>query len=105
MALPPWNDSMSDGCSFAPIADSIPGCHGCCVRHDEAYYYGGSKADRLAADNALKACWIANGMARWRAEWRYRRVRILGVPWLRIKGVSWAFGGDVFKYTDKPNRA
>lgn len=30
--------------------------HQCCVEHDRAYYYGGSRTDKLAADETLKQC-------------------------------------------------
>ncbi len=30
--------------------------HDCCVKHDEAYYYGGTKEDKRLADKNLKEC-------------------------------------------------
>lgn len=48
----------SDGCSLYP--DGRPGQPGlwcdCCLRHDVAYWRGGTGAERLAADQALKQC-------------------------------------------------
>ena len=49
---------ISDGCSLFP--DGTPAhpelwCD-CCLRHDVAYWQGGSDDDRLAADRALRAC-------------------------------------------------
>lgn len=62
-------DKHSDGCSggmsagyarLSPeireqIGETLP-WRECCVAHDRAYYYGGSRAEKLAADEALKAC-------------------------------------------------
>lgn len=104
MTLPPWDDSMSDGCSGAPFLSKLLGAVACCKRHDEAYYYGGTRADREQADRALLACWLRTGeVSAWRAQLGYRIVRVMGSPQLRIKGVSWSFGGDVFAYRkDEP---
>jgi hypothetical protein len=101
MTLPPWNDAMSDGCS-GPVPVGEPKYLACCFRHDEAYYYGGSRADRLVADEALRACWIANGMGWIDADIRVWFIRLFGGPMWRRKNVSWAFGGEVFAYTDAP---
>jgi hypothetical protein len=62
-------DKHSDGCSggmsasYAMLPQEIRRQIGatlpwreCCVAHDRAYYYGGSRAEKLAADEALKAC-------------------------------------------------
>jgi prolyl oligopeptidase len=48
----------SDGCSLFPDQDyqSRTSWCGCCVRHDWAYWQGGSAAERKAADSALAAC-------------------------------------------------
>lgn len=59
----------SDGCSggmsaaYAPLpqeihdrfGETLP-WHQCCVEHDRAYYYGGSREEKRAADEALKQC-------------------------------------------------
>lgn len=61
----------SDGCSggmstaYARLPDwvqeqfgeELPWRH-CCVEHDRAYYYGGSREDKIAADRQLKKCVI-----------------------------------------------
>jgi hypothetical protein len=101
VTLPPWNDSMSDGCS-GPVPVGNPKFHARCVRHDERYYYGGSYADRLAADIELLVGWITDGMDPELAVMRYRYIRAFGGPIWRRKNVSWAFGGEVFAYTDEP---
>jgi hypothetical protein len=102
--LPRWRDEWSDGCSFAPIA-SATACRACCVRHDEAYYYGGGKADRRRADEQFLVCLVGRGMPSALAEVYYRAVRIGGAPRLHIPRVSWAFGGQVFRYTERPAEA
>lgn len=48
----------TDGCSLAPNG---PPAHPqsllrCCIEHDYLYWRGGSSAERLEADQALKAC-------------------------------------------------
>lgn len=59
----------SDGCSGGMSAayarlpqwvherfgETLP-WHDCCVEHDRAYYYGGNREQKLAADEALKRC-------------------------------------------------
>jgi hypothetical protein len=59
----------SDGCSggmsvaYAKLplwvhqryGETLP-WHHCCVEHDRAYYYGGTRERKLAADEALKRC-------------------------------------------------
>lgn len=99
-ALPPWVDSMSDGCSGPQVMSDIPATRACCVRHDEKYYYGGSAAARLRADRAFYACLRLVGLPIWRAYIVYYSVRLFGGPKGRKPGVSWAFGGEIFAYTD-----
>lgn len=51
---------VSDGCSVAP--DGFPGDDqkklwtDCCVKHDAAYWVGGTKQEKEYADNELKQC-------------------------------------------------
>lgn len=101
MSLPPWRDEMSDGCSGAPLLSAIPEARACCVRHDARYYVGGTWQDRLSADNDFRDELIATGkVPRWRAEAVYRLVRWFGGPNGRNPHYSWAFGGEVFAYTE-----
>lgn len=101
--LPPWVDSMSDGCSGGAVwLTRVPALRACCVIHDRAYYFGGSIADRQAADHALAAGLTAAGLPAWRAALVYRAVQLGGAPRWRRPGVSWAFGGRVFAYTAAP---
>ena len=52
---PPWDDNMADGCSG--VLDWLPlvgNMRPACVKHDKAYYFGGTKADKRKADQELK---------------------------------------------------
>jgi hypothetical protein len=104
--LPPWQDAMSDGCSWpggerAALWPVTPEAHRCCVAHDARYYRGGSITDRLRADEGLRACLLAAGLPRQLADFYFLFVRLGGGPEGRLPGVSWAFGGDVFQYTGR----
>ncbi len=48
----------SDGCSLFPDGtyEQQSLWMECCIRHDIAYWQGGTQAQRLAADEALEAC-------------------------------------------------
>ena len=65
-------EKHSDGCSggmsatYADLPDWVHEKLGktlpwrqCCVEHDRAYYYGGSREQKIAADKRLKECVIA----------------------------------------------
>jgi hypothetical protein len=62
-------EKHSDGCSggmtagYAKLPQNIRDRFGetlpwreCCVVHDQAYYYGGTREEKQAADEALKQC-------------------------------------------------
>ena len=107
--IAPWADSMSDGCSIpgGECGLSIPFTpdqHACCVRHDRAYYFGGSVNDRYSADNALRACMLAAGLDPVLTDVIFTGVRVGGGPEFRRPGISWAFGGKVFAYTRRPQQ-
>jgi hypothetical protein len=61
-ALPLWGDSLkpftTDGCSLFPEGTSEQQSlwAECCIRHDLAYWQGGTEAQRETADQALHAC-------------------------------------------------
>ena len=76
----------TDGCTLFPDGDY----GGCCVEHDKAYWYGGSRAERLQADLALKSCVEQRGRPLL-AKLMFIGVRIGGhtllpTPW------RWGFG-------------
>lgn len=105
--LPPWDPSMSDGCSvpeplrpFFPCDD--PAVRACCVIHDSEYYRGGTREQRLLADLMFAYNLLSTGQVSEETVWKmFLGVRAGGGPSGRIPGVSWAFGGNRFVY-DEP---
>lgn len=95
---------MSDGCSVPPFLKPFfpcddPAVIACCKVHDEAYYYGGTREQRLAADVMFCYNLLATGKVNAEtAEKMFLGVRVGGGPSGRIHGVSWAFGGNRFVY-------
>ena len=102
-----WDNAMSDGCSVPALLrlivpqESLAQCK-VCQHHDEAYYYGGSRADRRGADAEFRAGLSSSGMSAPKAWCYWIGVRFGGSPWYRVPNVSWAFGGAHFKYTPEP---
>ena len=104
--LPPWDDSMSDGCSVPTVAkpfllQSLE-AKTACIQHDRAYYLGGSRLDRLKADCEFALAILASP-DREQAEMVFNAVRVFGGPHFRVANVSWAFGGDRFFYEAPPD--
>ena len=102
-----WNSSMSDGCSVPKLLRLVvpretPEQCRICERHDEAYYYGGSRAHRRAADRVLRQGLTDAGMTSLKAWCYWMAVRMGGAPWYRVKGISWAYGGAFFRYSREP---
>jgi hypothetical protein len=86
-------DFTSDGCSLFPdgtISDRAKWCE-CCLRHDIAYWRGGTEEDRKQADAALRDCVLERTGDKALAEAMYLGVRAGGHPvfpaWYR-----WAYG-------------
>lgn len=121
--LPPWQDSMSDGCSGIPpfIWNALPegtivsnelflnittkeAVRAACVTHDKQYYYGGSELARFYADIAFAATLASLGVPPKLVDVMFNFVRAGGGPEFRQK-YSWAFGGEFFQYSDKPAMA
>jgi hypothetical protein len=51
---PPWNESMSDGCSAFVLKLALWPFKKYCLLHDEAYHYGGTQAwQKDQADSTL----------------------------------------------------
>ena len=89
-------DFKSDGCSLFPDGNY----HDCCFEHDKAYYFGGTKVERKAADRQLCDCVRAKGH-RFLAPMMYLGVRIGGVAWLPTP-FRWGFGNT--KNLNEPNK-
>lgn len=83
----------SDGCSLFPDANIITQknwCR-CCFAHDVAYWRGGTEADRLQADQKLKACVLKVTGDDWLASAMHRGVRLGGSPYFST-GYRWGYG-------------
>lgn len=103
---------MSDGCSvpdwMVPIKAyfETPVARQVCEHHDHAYYLGGPPEWRLLVDaewlaRIVRRCVLPGEMPLKIAERGYTAIRIFGGPHWR-KPWSWAFGGCVWCYSDRP---
>lgn len=92
--LPP--DYVSDKCSLFFDGD----WGDCCVEHDKAYFFGGTKKERRAADQKLCECVRSKGGRKHRiiAKMMWIGVRIGGVGFLPTP-FRWGFGKDWKKPT------
>lgn len=78
----------SDGCSCWPDGSWLE----CCVRHDEAYWRGGSWMDRFKADAALARCVARGEWTRWPlAAAMFVGVRLGGASFLPTP-FRWGYG-------------
>lgn len=83
----------SDGCSLFPDASPISESDwcACCYQHDIAYWQGGTKAQREAADEALGTC-VANKTGNTAlANLMYEGVRVGGSPYF-YSWYRWGYG-------------
>jgi hypothetical protein len=85
--LPP-RAFKSDGCSCFPDGNWVE----CCIRHDLAYWAGGTGKERLDADRELEKCVSEKGYPI-TAFFMYYGVRVGGVWWLPTP-FRWGFGWD-----------
>lgn len=88
---------FSDGCTLFPdgkLGDRRLWCD-CCFAHDVAYWRGGSRAEREAADVALRRCVFERTKDPRLAAVMYDAVRLGGAPyfpnWYRW-GYGWPWG-------------
>lgn len=95
--LPPQPEGLADfktdGCSRFPDRSRITGkdwCD-CCLRHDVAYWRGGSEDERLQADQALLRCVLARTDEPGLAAAMYAGVRAGGGP-EHATSYRWAYG-------------
>ena len=84
---PPWDDSMSDGCSgvldWLPLVGDMSAA---CRRHDKAYHYGGTAVDKVYADMQLEK--DIRALGGWLA-WLCARVRFWGVRTFADGNFNW----------------
>jgi len=87
----------SDGCSLFPDQRLVlrgSWCD-CCLRHDLAYWRGGTEAERLAADEALRDCVKERTGDPVLATMMFAGVRASGAPAFPTNfrwGYGWAYG-------------
>jgi|GEM_PF-1425298 len=112
-------DKHSDGCSggmsatWAALPEwvhhkfgaTLP-WHLCCVEHDRAYYYGGSREQKQAADEQLKRCVAASVdsevMGLLLGSAMQLAVTIGGQPYFATS-YRWGYGGDFRGTEDLPS--
>lgn len=86
-------DFSSDGCSLFPdssLINSDDWCS-CCVDHDIAYWKGGTEAERLTADEALRDCVLKKTGDSELAEAMFIGVRMGGSPYFK-NWYRWGYG-------------
>lgn len=95
----------TDGCSAFP--DGTSEHHslwsGCCVHHDVAYWKGGTRDERRAADDALALCVASVGKPK-TAKLMLAGVRMGGTPYLPTSfrwGYGWPFTRGYKALTEK----
>lgn len=87
----------SDGCSLFPdraLIGEADWCE-CCIKHDLAYWRGGTEAERLQADLNLKTCVLKKTGDQHLAQLMYLGVRSAGGPYHYTPyrwGYGWPFG-------------
>ena len=87
------SDFTSDGCSLFPdrsLIENSDWCE-CCLEHDIAYWQGGTKAQRLEADQKLRDCVLKKTGNRTLAEAMYQGVRLGGSPYF-YNWYRWGYG-------------
>ena len=63
----------------------------CCAAHDRAYWIGGTRQQRLAADRKLRDCVTCESNSRFLGNLMFTGVRIFGHGWLPTP-FRWGFG-------------
>ena len=86
-------DFTSDGCSLFPDSSVIlkQDWTDCCFQHDLAYWRGGTEAERLAADQALRECILKKTGNPQLAELMFQGVRLGGSPYF-YNWYRWGYG-------------
>ena len=78
----------SDGCSVVLDLDMYM----VCLKHDWAYWAGGTSAERKTADLEFYRGILNRSKYPWLAPIRYYGVRIGGVSWLPFRKWRWGYG-------------
>lgn len=83
----------SDGCSLFPDASVISGSDwcSCCFEHDLAYWRGGTQAERVQADEALRNCILEKTDNSTLADVMYEGVKFGGSPYF-YNWYRWGYG-------------
>jgi hypothetical protein len=87
------SDFTSDGCTLFPDSSLIlkkDWCD-CCFEHDIAYWQGGTKEERLKADEALRDCVLEKTGNEKLANVIYSGVRFGGSPYF-YNWYRWGYG-------------
>jgi hypothetical protein len=94
----------TDGCSG--FADRAGDCDwsDCCKAHDHAYWKGGTREERLAADRKLRECVIQQGGSPLLGSLMFTGVRIFGIGWLPTP-FRWGFGWNCLRPSRPLNEA
>ena len=90
---PTLSPFTSDGCSLFPDKSIITQSNwcSCCLKHDVAYWRGGTKAERAIADLELKKCVEAKTGNAALATLMYEGVRAGGSPYF-VNWYRWGYG-------------
>lgn len=86
-------DFASDGCSLFPDRSLIDESdwQDCCLDHDIAYWQGGTREQRLQADETLRSCVLQKTGDENLAELMYSGVRMGGSPYF-YNWYRWGYG-------------
>jgi len=79
----------------------------CCTEHDRAYWLGGVRKERSAADRALRDCVTRTGKPK-TAKLMWVGVRLGGTPYLPVGsrwGYGWRYGRGYAAVTDVEKEA
>lgn len=87
----------TDGCSnwFDGTYSDRDAWRHCCVVHDKAYWIGGTSAERVQADEILKACVTQTGHS-FNANYMYFWIRLGGQPGWPTP-YRWGYGWNYFE--------
>ncbi len=91
------SEFKTDGCSVVNDLDM----RACCIRHDWAYWKGGSRKDRRKADRDFFNCIWKTSSFPILAPIRWFGVRIGGKKFWNAPGVSWNYGWNDFTWRNE----